>query len=622
MILAGKRLAALVAMIRDYDPNEAVSIVAHSQGCLITLLAQAFLMEQGKRPADTLILTHPPYSLEETLVEAMGLCHGGGEDEAMRPHYNSLNGQQTLKARMETLLNIVKGVAENQKNGWSTDELKHLEKNGVHTAKWEATQDRDNRGKVYLYFCPEDMTVALPNVQGIGWQGVPYKIEGSKVPEQGERNPSRSSPIMQAAREPLKELGARFLQRVFTAKVRPSGDGQRSAFKVGLPPQDFVLREEGEHDHDHVTKNAASHRADLPETDRDGKHFGLIPMSDDAKQKGLRYISGEALTKPSEAEMYAGSVLNTKPKGAFEPVDAVDAAIAVTSQYGLQTLPSYEIDDPCPDNPWRSMSRYEPMRLDQIKEVEAALNEDKPEGDRIKIDSGVYGNPGKLSIVRKETANEARLRHQHGTSDRSFHGAIIGGRRNHANVTAYDVTVGQGLAVSHPDFYRYLCAVADWRLKKPRGGEKIRPSVLEWSKFQETFALYWSEENADRKMLIEGNCDYYSTGVLPHLPDITQRPKAVVCETTLGRRTDTSGAPASQASHQALTEDERKELGEWADVRVAGRTSLLTACRATRRRAHEPSGQATQAMALPAVVHAGIDHPDSAVGLCPVVDAT
>ena len=76
MILAAKRLATLIAMIRDYDPAEAVSIVAHSQGCLVSLLAQAFLMEQGKRPADTLILTHPPYSLTETLVESLGLCHG------------------------------------------------------------------------------------------------------------------------------------------------------------------------------------------------------------------------------------------------------------------------------------------------------------------------------------------------------------------------------------------------------------------------------------------------------------------------------------------------------------------------------------------------------------------
>ena len=49
MVLAAKRLAALIAMIRDYDATEAVTIVAHSQGCLISLLAQAFLLDEGQR---------------------------------------------------------------------------------------------------------------------------------------------------------------------------------------------------------------------------------------------------------------------------------------------------------------------------------------------------------------------------------------------------------------------------------------------------------------------------------------------------------------------------------------------------------------------------------------------
>jgi hypothetical protein len=46
-----------------------------------------------------------------------------------------------------------------------------MKRGGLHSKAWDVAKDRDNRGKVYLYFCPEDMTVALPNVQGIGWQG-------------------------------------------------------------------------------------------------------------------------------------------------------------------------------------------------------------------------------------------------------------------------------------------------------------------------------------------------------------------------------------------------------------------------------------------------------------------
>ena len=47
MVLAAQRLAALISMIRDYDADDTVSIVAHSQGCLLSLLAQAMLMEKG-----------------------------------------------------------------------------------------------------------------------------------------------------------------------------------------------------------------------------------------------------------------------------------------------------------------------------------------------------------------------------------------------------------------------------------------------------------------------------------------------------------------------------------------------------------------------------------------------
>ena len=97
--------------------------------------------------------------------------------------------------------------------------------------------------------------------------------------------------------------------------------------------------------------------------------------------------------------------------------------------------------------------------------------------------------------------------------------------------------VGRGDAVSHPKFYAYLCAVADWRLKKPRPSDVRRPGILVWSKFTEAHAKYWSVEDAWRKQVIEGNCDYYSTGILPAwLPLVTEMPSAIVSETTDGKR--------------------------------------------------------------------------------------
>lgn len=558
MILAAQRLAALVAIIRDYDPNETVSIVAHSQGCLITLLAQAFLMDKpGCRPADTLILTHPPYSLQETVAEGFTKWAasvtlwdqiGGGEDARMAPHYDLISGRQNLRARLDTLINIVNGVHQH-KAQWSECELTHMRANGVHTAKWEATQDRCNRGKVYLYFSPEDMTVGLPNVQGIGWQGVPDDING------GVLKPDKSKPGEFKAdscnRQPRKELGAGFLQRVFTAKKRPTGkNGQRETFKVGLAPQDFALREPGEDDHAHVTPEASGHRATLDE-DNSNKTIRAAILGDAYKRFGLRFISGEALHKPVSADMYAGALTTAdKLTGAHEEVDPIDAAIGSTSDYGRNVVPQYEIDDPRPQAGRKYHGPYDAMPEDQVRQVEAALNQGKEPGDQIKIKCAAYRGDTKLLITRYETGKEARLRHQHGISDRSFHGAIIGSSQNHANVTAYDVAVGQGLAVSHPNFYLYLCAVADWRLKKPRGPEKARPGILRWAQFTELHAKYWSVEDDWRKKVIEGNCDYYSAGELPAcLPLVTDLPSAIVCETTDGKRVERkkSGQPSGKA---------------------------------------------------------------------------
>ena len=73
-------------------------------------------------------------------------------------------------------------------------------------------EDRDNRGKVYLYFCPEDTTVALENVQGIGWQGVPDVQQGRRRTPAGrlaakavihavslDRDRRTSGPVIEAA---------------------------------------------------------------------------------------------------------------------------------------------------------------------------------------------------------------------------------------------------------------------------------------------------------------------------------------------------------------------------------------------------------------------------------------
>lgn len=198
MILAAQRLAALLRIIRKKSPNEPVNIIAHSQGCFVTLLAHAMLGKEGAGiKADTVVLNNPPYSLEEPFIETF---QTGGE-------------QQTGAAREETLRKIVADFMTTSPATVPAFATLKTEGEGVVGRTWEpaARFERDNRGKLFLYFSPDDATVGLPNIQGIGWWGV---YEDMRV-----------------------KLGSRFFQRMFTA---PDGKN-KDARQIGVAPYEFKI---------------------------------------------------------------------------------------------------------------------------------------------------------------------------------------------------------------------------------------------------------------------------------------------------------------------------------------------------------------------------------------------
>lgn len=579
MVLAAKRLAALIAMIRDYDANEAVTIVAHSQGCLISLLAQAFLLDEGQRPADTLILTHPPYSLEE---ETTWLFAGlekltGGTDAAMDGHYGAINTRQTFDARLRTLVNIVQGIAAKKH---ATPALTALTDHGTYHgmvgAKWSASADRDNRGKVYLYFCPEDMTVALDNMKGIGWQGVPDFMSGtalSKSKQEKKRSMWGDSTPQWAterqSRKPLAELGAGFFQRVFTSKQRfDLARKAVGAVLVGQAPHDFALRTKSEDDHAHVAAANRGHRAS-----HDAAAWPPKPNSWDflqteaVKRDGIRRINGEALQIPAPADLRgSGQVdpknipkdsaqarLSAKDQGPCEEVDPIDAAIAITSGTGLK---AWREECPDPLDVPRRPSSPQKLPLPELKQVAERYNKEKnliqlgPDAQRTILEA-VRHPDGKVIALVQESPNEARKRWQHEVSPKSFHGAIFGNAKNHSNVTAYDVAIGGGQASSDPKFYAYLCAVADWRLQQLT---TKRPSIRTWANFISDFGIYLEKEPSMRKALIEGNARYYSTGELPAcIPALhTGLPSFVVCETMQGNRAARTPTPDPKQTVKAV----------------------------------------------------------------------
>ncbi|WP_414929110.1 DUF3274 domain-containing protein, partial [Pseudomonas sp. IT-P74] len=184
-----------------------------SQGTLITLLAQAMLVDRGERCADCAIMVASPYSVLpdatpknlrtlQTLIDIV-------QHTTQSPH-----AQPPLSA----LRCGLPGYGGRTGPRWSPEQGQRLGADG----KTLVFPERDNRGKVYLYFCPDDTTVALDDVQGIGTYGVPDELP------QGE-------PAMTA----LQSM--RFYQRLWTKRLR---NGE--PVLVGKAPQPDFTRAEGE----------------------------------------------------------------------------------------------------------------------------------------------------------------------------------------------------------------------------------------------------------------------------------------------------------------------------------------------------------------------------------------
>lgn len=165
---AAQRLADLILQIRNNQPtqHDVINIVAHSQGTIITMLANMLVKQAGANPANCVILNHSPYSLESRFNEDL-----------------QEGNHQTTDARQKTFKNFCALMATQYKGGnHSEEEIKKIEalcalpspaKNKWHT---DPRYSRNNNGRVYNYFCPVDGTVSLQNIKGFGWRGIPQDI--------------------------------------------------------------------------------------------------------------------------------------------------------------------------------------------------------------------------------------------------------------------------------------------------------------------------------------------------------------------------------------------------------------------------------------------------------------
>ena len=188
-VFAAYRLAKLIKKIRSQTKGQdiPINIVAHSQGTIITMLANLMLANDKDKPlpADCVILAHSPYAFEPTYAEVISkdLCMGiqtpYGREQTFINFVNQMHKLQSdrraIKFEKEDL--IEKGVI----NTVVDDNEVYTQADGTQKQYDRLGSDkelfyRDNIGKVYQYFSPNDHVVSLWNVQGMGWQGIPKKI--------------------------------------------------------------------------------------------------------------------------------------------------------------------------------------------------------------------------------------------------------------------------------------------------------------------------------------------------------------------------------------------------------------------------------------------------------------
>ena len=188
-VFAAHRLANLIKTIREQTKGQdiPINIVAHSQGTIITMLANLILAndKEGPLPADCVILAHSPYAFEPTYAEiltkdlSMGVQSQYGREQTFINFVDQIHKLQ--KDRRNKFFKFEKLIETGVINTAIDDNELYTQADGTKKQYDRLDKDyelfyRDNFGKVYQYFSPNDHVVSLWNVQGMGWQGIPDNI--------------------------------------------------------------------------------------------------------------------------------------------------------------------------------------------------------------------------------------------------------------------------------------------------------------------------------------------------------------------------------------------------------------------------------------------------------------
>jgi pimeloyl-ACP methyl ester carboxylesterase len=177
---AAHRLAKLIDDIRKNSPRDTITIMSHSQGTMVAMAATAMC---ETRAPDALIVMNSPFALRDKLTDAL-TCG---------------NERPTEGARVRTFKAIAQRIKED-KHVFTADELQQLQVGATEDmhlwrpdiATGNGMPERDNHGRMYVYFNPHDRVMGSAPLQSIGWQGI-YVAQrsarhGAGVPDRSYRN--------------------------------------------------------------------------------------------------------------------------------------------------------------------------------------------------------------------------------------------------------------------------------------------------------------------------------------------------------------------------------------------------------------------------------------------------
>lgn len=458
-VLAATRLAMLVREIRRVSPDETITIMGHSQGTLITLLAQALLVDEGQRCADTLIMVDSPYSLfpnvtpkgHDTLSTLTRIVTEVTQAPHTQPPLSDLRNPATYCGRSGPKWSPAQGVRK--------DKVGNL----------AIFPERDNRGKVYLYFCPDDTTVALDDVKGIGTYGVWDTL--------GKKN----------GRQPMNELQPlRFYQRMWTKRHRDN-----APVLVGKPAGHELLRADNE-----------------PRYPGGWTVAGVISQAP-VEMGQLCLINAEPLSPPHEPQMFGGE---------FESGTATKAGLDKPDDVSINAA----LGNPSAKFNWINIRTYS-GRID-LEQERDRWNKGKASGDQTSAmqsrrltGEGAPKPSDRYALEREETPNEirARLAEAPELDPNSYHSAVLRSPENQRWVTAMDIAIGQAKCLDDPEMREVLVAIANWRIDKTTFG--IIERLPGWAKI-----------SVEAQTLVKASHVYYQRGIFPPSGLVSLTPPSLV----------------------------------------------------------------------------------------------